>query len=58
MSETQTRGGFIGDPAAALNPTGGSGCCGSPADPEPHHRSTLDVPLATPKLREDLWPGT
>jgi hypothetical protein len=29
MSDTETRGGFTGDPAAALTPTGGSGCCGS-----------------------------
>ena len=31
MSDTEIRGGFAGDPAAALNPAAGSGCCGSPA---------------------------
>jgi hypothetical protein len=50
MSETNTRGGFIGDPAAALNPTGGSGCCGSAAPtavllPDP---ATGDLCCGTP----------
>ncbi|MEV4483138.1 hypothetical protein [Micromonospora coxensis] len=32
MSEnTQTTGGFAGDPAAALRVTGSGACCGSPA---------------------------
>jgi hypothetical protein len=40
MSDTQTHGGFTGDPAAALTVTGTSGCCGNPpqttlALPEP-----------------------
>ena len=40
MSDTETRGGFTGDPAAALTVTGASGCCGNspqatPALPEP-----------------------
>jgi len=30
MSDTQTRGGFTGDPATALTVTGTSGCCGNP----------------------------
>jgi hypothetical protein len=29
MSDTQTRGGFAGDPATALTVTGSSGCCGN-----------------------------
>jgi hypothetical protein len=40
MSDTETRGGFTGDPSAALTVTGTSGCCGNPpqatlALPEP-----------------------
>ena len=40
MSDTETRGGFTGDPAAAPAVTGTSGCCGNPAQadlalPEP-----------------------
>jgi len=40
MSDTETRGGFTGDPGAALTVTGTSGCCGNPpqatiALPEP-----------------------
>jgi hypothetical protein len=40
MSDTETRGGFTGDPAAALAVAGTSGCCGNPpqttlALPEP-----------------------
>jgi hypothetical protein len=40
MSDTQTRGGFTGDPAAALAVTGAGGCCGNAAQaalarPEP-----------------------
>jgi hypothetical protein len=40
MSDTETRGGFTGDPSAALDLTGTSGCCGNPpraalALPEP-----------------------
>jgi hypothetical protein len=40
MSDTQTRGGFAGDPAAALSAAGTGGCCGNPpqatlALPEP-----------------------
>jgi hypothetical protein len=30
MSDTQTSGGFTGDPVAALAVTGSSGCCGNP----------------------------
>ncbi|GAA1533035.1 hypothetical protein GCM10009827_058790 [Dactylosporangium maewongense] len=30
MTSTQTQGGFAGDPAAALNVAGTSGCCGNP----------------------------
>lgn len=30
MSDTETRGGFTGDPAAALSVAGSSGCCGNP----------------------------
>ncbi len=30
MSEIQTQGGFVGDPAAALTVTGSGGCCGNP----------------------------
>jgi hypothetical protein len=33
MSDTQTRGGFVGDPATALAVTGASGCCGNAARP-------------------------
>ena len=29
MSDQQTKGGFTGDPAAALTVTGSSGCCGN-----------------------------
>jgi hypothetical protein len=40
MSDTRTRGGFTGDPAAAMTAPGTSGCCGNPppatrARPEP-----------------------
>ena len=38
MSDTETRGGFTGDPSAALTVTGTSGCCGSPA------QATLALP--------------
>ena len=38
MSDTETRGGFTGDPAAALIVTGTSGCCGNPP------QATLDLP--------------
>jgi hypothetical protein len=40
VSETanETRGGFTGDPAAALNVTGTDGCCGNPPT------ATLDLP--------------
>jgi hypothetical protein len=31
MSIDTTVGGFVGDPAEALNPPASSGCCGSPA---------------------------
>ncbi|GIJ63341.1 hypothetical protein [Virgisporangium aurantiacum] len=31
MSDTETRGGFSGEPAAALSAAGSSGCCGNPA---------------------------
>jgi hypothetical protein len=31
MSDTTGRGGFTGDPAAALTVAGSSGCCGNPA---------------------------
>ena len=31
MNDQQTRGGFSGDPAAALTVTGSSGCCGGAA---------------------------
>ncbi|MEV0136263.1 hypothetical protein AB0H83_48525 [Dactylosporangium sp. NPDC050688] len=30
MTSTQTQGGFAGDPAAALDVAGTSGCCGNP----------------------------
>ena len=30
MSDTQTRGGFTGDPNAALSVAGSGGCCGNP----------------------------
>lgn len=43
MSDTQTRGGFVGDPATALTVTGASGCCGSPAQAA----LTLPEPAAT-----------
>lgn len=40
MSDTQTQGGFAGNPADALTVTGTGGCCGNPAQvtlslPEP-----------------------
>lgn len=38
MTDTQTQGGFAGDPAAALDVSGTSGCCGNPA------QSTLTLP--------------
>ena len=31
MSDTQTRGGFAGDPAEALTGKGADGCCGTAA---------------------------
>jgi hypothetical protein len=30
MSQIQTQGGFVGDPAAALTVTDAGGCCGNP----------------------------
>jgi hypothetical protein len=30
MNDTQTHGGFSGDPAQALTVTGAGGCCGNP----------------------------
>jgi hypothetical protein len=30
MSETRVKGGFLGDPAAALAVSGTGGCCGNP----------------------------
>jgi hypothetical protein len=42
MSDTETRGGFAGDPAAALTATGTSGCCGNP----PQAALTLPEPAA------------
>jgi hypothetical protein len=30
MTDIQTQGGFAGDPAAALDVSGTSGCCGNP----------------------------
>jgi hypothetical protein len=38
MTETQTRGGFSGDPAEALTVAGTSGCCGSAP------QATLNLP--------------
>ena len=38
MSDTQTRGGFAGDPAEALTVAGTGGCCGNPP------QSTLSLP--------------
>ncbi|GIJ52397.1 hypothetical protein Val02_92830 [Virgisporangium aliadipatigenens] len=38
MSDTTTTGGFAGDPAAALNVAGTSGCCGNPP------RATITLP--------------
>jgi hypothetical protein len=45
MADTQTRGGFPGDPAEALSATGTEGCCGNPpqvtlALPEPAGAAT------------------
>jgi hypothetical protein len=38
MADTQTRGGFSGDPAEALTVGGTSGCCGNPP------QATLHLP--------------
>jgi len=38
MSDTQPRGGFTGDPTAALSAAGTGGCCGNPP------RATLTLP--------------
>ncbi len=38
MTSTQTQGGFAGDPAAALDVAGSSGCCGNPP------QATLTLP--------------
>jgi hypothetical protein len=38
MSDTQTSGGFTGDPTAALTVAGTGGCCGNPP------QATLAVP--------------
>jgi hypothetical protein len=38
MTDTQTQGGFIGDPAAALTVAGTGGCCGNPP------QATLTLP--------------
>jgi hypothetical protein len=38
MTDTQTRGGFAGDPAAALTVAGTGGCCGNPP------QATLTLP--------------
>lgn len=40
MSDTQTQGGFTGDPAAALTVSGTGGCCGNP----PQATQTLPEP--------------
>ncbi len=49
MSDTQTRGGFTGDPAAALAVAGTGGCCGNP----PQATLTLPEPATSrrPVLR-------
>lgn len=44
MSDTPTRGGFAGDPAAALTVTGSSGCCGN----APRTTDDLAAPADTP----------
>jgi hypothetical protein len=41
MTDIQTQGGFAGDPAAALDVSGTSGCCGNPA------QATLTLPDPT-----------
>ena len=41
MSDPQTRGGFSGDPAAALTAAGTGGCCGNPP------QATLTLPDTT-----------
>ena len=47
MSDAPTRGGFSGDPAAALTVAGTSGCCGNPP------QTTLALPkLAPPEPAE------
>jgi hypothetical protein len=38
MSDTQARGGFVGDPAEALTAAGTGGCCGNPP------QATLTLP--------------
>jgi hypothetical protein len=43
MSDTQTTGGFAGNPAAALSVAGTSGCCGNP----PQAAVALPEPAAT-----------
>jgi len=41
MSDTQTQGGFTGDPTAALTVAGTGGCCGNPP------QATLTLPETT-----------
>jgi hypothetical protein len=41
MSDTQTSGGFTGDPSAALAVAGTGGCCGNPP------QATLTLPETT-----------
>ena len=52
MSETTTRGGFVGDPAAALSVSGTGGCCGNPPQtlilPEPSATETAGVAETAP----------
>ena len=47
MTDTQTQGGFAGNPAAALDVSGTSGCCGNPAQatltlPDPAQSAAVD----------------
>ena len=44
MTDTQTHGGFAGNPAAALDVAGTSGCCGNP----PQATLTLPDPSRSP----------
>ena len=53
MSDPQTQGGFVGDPAAALNVSGTSGCCGNPpratlALPDPSRPAAADDAAGSP----------